>query len=112
MMNVATRAEATILKFRPLPNAAGTMLAILNVQLPSGSMLNDCKLMRGPQGVLWINAPDKPRICDNAVVLDPHGKPIWDRVVDFASPEDRKRFGALVLSALRRAHPELWEEQS
>src|SRR5262249_34065685 len=36
---------------------AGTMLGYLDVELPSGLIINGCKLMIGPAGKFWISPP-------------------------------------------------------
>jgi hypothetical protein len=44
-------------RFRPFKNVAGTMLGWLRLELPSGLIVNDAKLMVGPQGHRWLALP-------------------------------------------------------
>jgi hypothetical protein len=51
---------ATVIKvrrWRPFRNAARTILGYLSAELPSGVIINDCKLMIGPNGKPWIALP-------------------------------------------------------
>jgi hypothetical protein len=43
---------------------------------------------------------------DDRLMLNEDGKPLWDPVIEFTRRDARDRFGAMVLEALRRAHPE------
>ena len=119
-MNAATAAtwggwparEAQILKWVESRNPAGTVLGYFDCKLPSGMIVFKLKLMRGPKGALWIGLPNQiRRDRDDQVVLDPNGKLIWDPTIDFDHREDRDRFSRIVLTALRQAHPELWETE-
>jgi hypothetical protein len=88
------------------------LLGFVDVGLPSGMIVRGIKLMRGPKGMLWVGAPDQGRRDKNdEPVLDPDGKPIWDAVIEFSSRETGDRFNPVVLTALRRVHPELWDDE-
>jgi hypothetical protein len=83
------------------------MLGFLDVQLPSGMIINGCKLMGGANGKHWIALPAQPQTGrDGSAKLDVGGKPIWAQIVDFADRAAADRFRELVLGALRRQHPE------
>jgi hypothetical protein len=43
-----------IRRFTPYRNAAGTLLGFLSIEMPSGLILNDAKLMIGPAGKRWV----------------------------------------------------------
>jgi hypothetical protein len=99
-----------IRRFTPHRNAAGTRLGFLTAELPSGMIVSGLKLMIGPQGKHWIATPSiKRRDLDDRLMLNEDGKPLWDPVIEFTSRGARDRFGAMVLEALRRAHPEALE---
>jgi len=62
-------------KFRPFTNPAGTMAGFLSVELPSGLILNDCKLMIGAAGKRWIGLPAVKRPdAEDQPQLDVDGK--------------------------------------
>src|SRR5262245_3947920 len=75
------RAEAATWGVRPVPvlpkilkwiehrNAAGTVLGYLSVELPSGLIINDLKLMVGPKGKRWVSMP-------SVMQTDKEGNPI------------------------------------
>jgi hypothetical protein len=96
-------------QFKPFKNPAGTMLGWLNLYLPSGLVINDAKLMVGPQGKRWVallavpqvHADGSPRLVD--------GKKAWRQIVEFQSDAARAKFQALVLAELRRTHPALFD---
>jgi hypothetical protein len=83
------------------------MLGYLDVELPSPMIINGCKLMRGPNGRLWIATPAERQVDrDGNPRLDGGGKPMWSPIVEFANREARERFNELVLDALRHQHPD------
>jgi len=83
------------------------MLGFLDVQLPSGMIVNGCKLMVGANGRHWVALPAQPQINrDGSAKLDASGKPLWAQILDFADRAGADRFRELVLGALRRQHPE------
>src|SRR6516165_4750555 len=96
-----------IRKFSPYRNAAGTLLGFLSVERPSGLIINNCKLMVGPQGRRWIGMPAVKQLApDGSPRLGPDGKPVWNQIVEFRDRAIRDRFDRIVLAALRAAHPE------
>ena len=100
---------ATALKIRrwqPFRNPAGTVLGFLSIELPSGLIINDAKLMVGRPGKYWVALPAiKLTGKDGNPRLDPTGSSLWNPIVAFASRDARDRFNELVLAALRRQHP-------
>jgi len=44
-------------RFKPFRNSAGTVLGFASIELASGLIINDVKLMVGPQGRRWIGVP-------------------------------------------------------
>lgn len=101
---------AKIRRFFPCRNPAGTMLGFLSVETPSGLVLHGLKVMVGPKGTRWIATPDvKRRDQEDHPVLGEGGKPVYDPVIEFRDRGVRDRFGAMILDALRWAHPELFD---
>jgi len=87
------------------------MLAFFSAELPSGQIVHGRKLMVGPRGKRWIAMPATMRRgSDDELVLDDRGKPIYDRIIEFRDQATRDRFADMVLAALRRSNPELFEE--
>jgi hypothetical protein len=102
--------RAKIKRFTSYKNVAGTVLGYIDVQLPSGMIVNGCKLMVGPAGKHWIAPPSQQQTNkDGSPKLDPNGKPIWKEIVEFADKAARDRFGATVLDALRADHPDVFD---
>jgi len=98
--------SAKIMRWRPARNAAGTVLGYLDVELPSGMVINDAKLMVGPAGKHWIALPAiKQTGKDGEPRLDDNGKQLWSPIIEIPSQDARDRFNELVLAALRRQHP-------
>jgi hypothetical protein len=103
-------AAARIRQWRPLRNASGSMFGYLYVELPIVMIIYGCNLMIGPKGSHWIALPAARQTNpDGTPRLDAAGKQAWQSIVDFASREARDKFRDLVLEAMRRAHPELFE---
>jgi DNA-binding cell septation regulator SpoVG len=81
----------------------------VDVQLPSGLIINSIKLMVGAQGAHWLAMPAvKAADKEGNEVTNRDGKALWNNFVDFASPQIRARFQQETLAALRRKHSELW----
>src|SRR5215470_12419043 len=96
-----------VLRWHPLPNATGIMLGFLDLELPSGIVINAAKLMRGPNGTHWIAMPSVRRLDkEGRPVLGEEGKPLFDQIVGFRDHEVRDRFRDQALEAIRRAYPE------
>lgn len=99
-----------MLKWAPHVNAAKTMLAFLSIELPSGLVLRDLRLMHSPQGRRWIAMPSVKQLDrDGQTKLDASGKPTWADIVDFRDRRTRDKFQDPILELLRRLHPEAFE---
>jgi DNA-binding cell septation regulator SpoVG len=97
---------ARIRRWRPFRNPAGTVLGYLDVELPSGMVINGSKLMVGPNGKYWVAMPSERQLDrDGNPRLDANGKQLWSPIVEFATRDARGRFSELILEALRRQHP-------
>jgi hypothetical protein len=114
--NTATRAgwgepPVKIKRFSPYRNEAGTVLAFLSVEHPSGLILHQCKLMVGSKGTRWIATPAvRETDSDGRPKLDINGKPIWQPIVEFRDKLTRQRWQDTILVALRKAHPEAFDD--
>jgi hypothetical protein len=85
------------------------MLGWLNLRLASGLVINDAKLMIGPQGKRWVALPSVPQVHADG---SPHlidGRKTWRKIVEFQSKETQEKFEAQVLDELRRTHPALFK---
>ena len=102
--------QPRIRKFTPFRNAAKTILGFITIELSSGLIINDAKLMIGPQGRRWIDLPAVKQVDqDGRPRLDVHGKQIWSQIIEFRDSHTRERFQETILAALRVAHPELFD---
>jgi hypothetical protein len=82
-------------------NPAGTILAFVDLETPSGIRVLDAKLMRGPQGTRFLGMPGAKSGSENR-------KAVWRDAVTFRNKTVRERFQRQFLSLLRRSHPELF----
>lgn len=90
-----------LLKWAPYVNSAKTMLGFLAVELPSGMILRDLRLMVGPKGARFLAMP--------SVKSERNGQPSWSDIVDFRDRATRDRFQDPILGLLRREHPEAFK---
>jgi len=99
-------ALAKIRRWQPHRNAARTMLGYLDVELPSGMVVNGCKVMIGPNGKRWVAMPSERQVDRNGNPrAGANGKQLWSPVIEFASRTAADKFRALILDALQRQHP-------
>ena len=104
---------AKIRRWQPFRNPAGTVLGFLSIELPSGLVIHDAKLMVGQAGKHWIALPANKQIDkDGNPRLDADGKQLWSPIVEFANRDARDRFHELILAALRRQHPSALDPQA
>jgi DNA-binding cell septation regulator SpoVG len=95
---------ATTVKLRrwfPYRNPAGTQLAFLSVELPSGMIVNDIRLMVGAKGRRWLAMPSQKR-------TDGTG---WSDFVEFRDKATRDRFQEPILAVAQREHPEAFRDE-
>jgi hypothetical protein len=104
---VRPQPSVKILRWFPFKNPAGTMFGFISIELPSGLIINDCKLMVGQKGHRWIASPGQRQIDrEGKPKRDANGKELWIHYVDFRGSDIRKKFETQVLETLRREHPE------
>jgi hypothetical protein len=90
----------------------GALRGWLTVMQPSGQRIHDCGVYC-KDGRWWVSPPSKPRVGrDGTQMRDHDGKAVWQPVVSFASREIGDKWSAAVLDALRRAHPEVFDEMA
>ena len=83
------------------------MVAYVDIEMPSGMIGRDFKLMRGPAGEFWLAMPAvKETDRDGNPVLNDKGKPRYREFIGFRDRQTRDKFTAAVLGAVRREHPE------
>jgi hypothetical protein len=100
------RGSSKIRRWQPYQNPAGTLCGFADIELPSGMIINGCKLMVGPRGKYWIALPAIKQLdAHGNPLLDANNKPRWAAVVEFRDRAAANRFRDLVLEALRRQHP-------
>jgi hypothetical protein len=103
---ISTAPWPRIRKFTPFRNPAGTIRGFFNVELPSGLIVNDWKLMLGPGGKRWIALPSvKALDAAGHPILARGGKAIWNQLVEFRDRAVRERFEQQILAALRQSQP-------
>ena len=101
------KTNVKIRRWQSFQNPAGTMLGFVSVEMSSGLVINDCKLMVGPNGRRWVAMPSVKQFDrDGAARVDANGRPTYSQIVEFARRKAADRFRDLVLDALRRQHPD------
>jgi hypothetical protein len=96
-----------------VPLSGGVTLAFFDLELPSGIIIRDCKLMPGKAGDPWIGMPSVKQVNrDGGAIPDPKrpGKPLYRELVSFRDRAVRDKFTKSVLDALRRHHPGLVDD--
>ena len=91
------------------PHRSGTLLEFCSVELASGLILNDWRLMTGKNGH-WIAMPavklldrhGNPRV-------DANGKPIFNQIIEFRDRSTADKFNALVLGLIRAEYPDAFD---
>lgn len=107
----AQQAGAVIEEFVPLRKGA-SLRGFARVRTPAGLIFHDVAIHRAPEnGNTWASPSSK-------VMLDRQGTPMRDDtgrlryapVIGFASKALRDRFSDAVIQALRRTHPEAFDD--
>ncbi len=88
------------------PHRSGALLGFCSVQLPSGMILHDIRIMAGKNGP-WCAMPAQKQLDrDGRARLDANNKPIYSQIIEFVDRATADKFSSLVLDLVRRAHPE------
>jgi len=96
-------AKPSLMKWTP--RRSGALLGFCSVQLPSGMILNDLRIMTGRNG-LWVAMPAQKQLDrDGQPRLDANGKPIYSQIVEFKDKPTPDRFRAMVLELARAECP-------
>lgn len=94
-------------KFTPV-TSAGSLLAYFDLEHASGLITRDWKLMRGPDGKLWLAVPSvKQTDRDGNPVIGDKGKPVYKNFIDFKDRATRDRFTEQVIGLIRNEHPDV-----
>jgi hypothetical protein len=84
----------------------------ISVEMPSGIVIHDMKLMIGPNGSFWIAMPGQRQLGpDGTPKLGPDGKPLWSQVIEFSTRAAADRFRDAALEALKLQFPEALDER-
>jgi hypothetical protein len=89
-----------------MPHRSGAMHAFFSVELPSGMIVHDLRLMAGKNG-FWVAMPAQKQLDrDSNPRLDANGKPLYSQILEFRDRATADRFGAMVLDVIRAEHPD------
>jgi hypothetical protein len=91
------------------PRDSGTLCGFFTAHLASGLVLHEL-MLHERNGQWWLSYPSKPKLGSDGVALrDERGKVSYGApLIEFSSRQAKDRFSALVLEALREAHPEVF----
>jgi hypothetical protein len=94
-------------KWTPGRYPAGTMLGFLSVELSSGLIIKDLRLIVGPNAGVWITMPARQQLDrDGRPGRSANGKPIWSDFIEFQDKATRDRLEDQFLELTRTEHPE------
>jgi SpoVG len=81
------------------------MRAFFSVELASGLILHDLRLMAGKNG-FWIAMPAQRQLDrDGTPRTDANGRALYTQIVEFRDRSTADRFAAMVLALIREKHP-------
>lgn len=88
------------------PHVSGrALLGFLSVELASGLILNDLRLMTGKNGH-WIAMPSQKQLDrDGNPRVDANGKPLFNQLIEFRNRATADRFAEMVIALVRAADP-------
>jgi DNA-binding cell septation regulator SpoVG len=90
---------------------SGSLEGFCCVQLASGLIVYDIRIMCGKEGSLWCAMPAQRQVDrDGNPRSDANGKPIYSQIVEFRDKATADRFRDMVLSLIRVEHPGDLEE--
>jgi hypothetical protein len=90
---------------------SGQMVAFLSIELASGMVIHDLRLMIGKNGP-WIAMPSQKQVDkDGRPRLDANQRPTYSQIVEFRDRATSDRFREMVLGLVRREHPDALEDE-
>jgi DNA-binding cell septation regulator SpoVG len=99
-----TRGQGRLKKW--IPHRSGAMLGFCAVELASGMVINNLRLMTGKSGP-WVAMPAQKQLDrDGQPRADVNGKPIYSQLIEFRDRATADRFSAMVISLLEAVHPD------
>jgi hypothetical protein len=91
------------------PHRSGALLGFCSVELMSGMVINDLRIMTGKNG-LWVAMPAQRQLDrDGQPKSDVNGKAIYNQLIEFRDRATSNRFAAMILDLIRGAHPDAFE---
>jgi len=90
----------SVVNWRPVAKGP-SLKGFVTICTPSGMIVYGISIHEKADGSRFIGLPSKPSLDrDKRQRVDAAGKPIWDQIVTFTSPEAGQRFRDRVLAAL------------
>lgn len=83
------------------PFISNTMKGLFSCLLPSGLLIHGYSLHVGAESQAWICPPSKRRLRDGQIAFGPHGKTLYDKMVEIPDPSRWEAFKEAVFCALR-----------
>jgi hypothetical protein len=87
-------------------NPSSTLKGHVDVQLPSGLIMRNISVCQASGGTAQVFIPSRLKVDPNNHPLVPHR---WTKVVDFATPEIKRRFNEHVVDPLLDAYPDAFD---
>jgi DNA-binding cell septation regulator SpoVG len=89
---------------------SGARLGFCSVQLASGMLIHDIRIMTGKNG-LWCAMPAQRQLdVDGRPRLDANNKPMFNQIIEFKDRQTADRFNAMVIALVRAEHAEDLED--
>jgi hypothetical protein len=95
--------DTRILSWRPLRR--GALLGFAKVAFPSGVVLAEVAIMRGPTHA-WCAPPTRPRLHRGELVRKTNGKIQQLDLIEFMSSDIKDRWSHSIIAALRAQYPD------
>jgi hypothetical protein len=97
------RRQAKLKKWTP--HRSGALVAFFSIEMSSGLIINDARLMRGKNGY-WIALPAVKQVDrEGQPRTDANGKPLYNPVIELADRATADRFCDLVVELVRVKYP-------
>jgi DNA-binding cell septation regulator SpoVG len=93
------------------PRRSGALLGFASVELLSGMIVNELRIMTGKRGP-WVAMPAQRQTDkDGRPRLDANGKPIYAQMIEFRDRATADRFGRTILDLVQRHQPEVFDAE-